>query len=156
MTEHSPGSLASTEQLLLLARAYHRAAETLLGNRRKGDPISLAPFRLAAIHAMELYLNALLRNEGLDHKKVRGLQHDLASRTKLAQEAGLVLRKRTAEHLQDLAKNREYLVSRYDPDLTLATRHVNRLVATLNELHLKANERITKSKPAPAANPKVA
>jgi len=156
MTEHYPGSLASTEQLLLLAREYHRAAETLLGNRRKGDPLSLAPFRLAAIHAMELYLNALLRNEGLDHKKVRGLQHDLASRTQLVQEAGVVLRKRTAEHLAHLVDNREYLVSRYGPELVATTSDINRLMATLEEVSRKADERIAKSKPAPAPKPKVA
>ena len=47
------------EQIHRLAEEYRRAAQLLRTQQRQGDPLSLAPCRLTAIHAIELYLNVL-------------------------------------------------------------------------------------------------
>lgn len=106
----------------------------LLQLARQGDPLSRAPFRLSAIHAIELYLNALLLAGGHDQVRIRGLRHDLAARIDLAVAGGLQLRKRTAAHLRTMTGNREYLVTRYGPEMTATISQVNRLTATLDEL----------------------
>ncbi|MFO1014512.1 MAG: hypothetical protein U1E50_12195 [Caulobacteraceae bacterium] len=67
-----------------------------------------------AIHALELYFNAYLRAAGHAAKDVRAQGHDLARRVELAQAAGLTLRRRTADHLVAMTRNRDYLAARYD------------------------------------------
>ncbi len=129
-----PGALASPGDVLQLATEYHEAARLLATRGRRGQPISRAPYRLAAIHAVELYLNAFLLHAGLGHGRVRGLQHDLAARTDLSLEHGLLLRKRTATHLRSMGAAREYLVSRYGPELSSSLSELNRLSATLGEV----------------------
>jgi hypothetical protein len=146
MTQDYPGNAATIGQLLTLADEYRRAARVLFDIRRRGHPLSLAPFRLTAIHAVELYLNALLRSEGHEPVHIRNLQHDLATRAELAQQLGMGLRKRTAAHLADLAKQREYLVSRYGPEMVSTTSHITRLMATLDEVAEKSIARIEKPK----------
>jgi hypothetical protein len=84
-----------------------------------------------------LYFNALLLHLGKEPSSVRGLQHDLAARAELAIESGLVLRKRTTAHLKAMAVSREYLVTRYGPELTSTLSQVNRLAATLDEVAAK-------------------
>jgi hypothetical protein len=88
---------------------------------------------MVAIHSLELHLNALLIAAGHPTAKVRGLQHDFATRTDLAITAGLRLRARTILHLKSLSETREYLITRYDPALS-ATSQLNRLAATLEEV----------------------
>ena len=129
-----PGEVATVEQVYRLAEQYRAAAQFLLQLRRRGDPLSLAPCRLAAIHAIELYLNVLLVHVGHDPRHVRGMQHDLAARTKVAIERGLQLRRRTAEHLAAMTSNREYLVSRYGPEVNSKVSEINRLIATMDEV----------------------
>ncbi|MDG2534572.1 hypothetical protein P6144_13000 [Sphingomonas sp. HITSZ_GF] len=128
-----PGATATAEQVAMLAQEYKLAAENLLASGRRGGLLSTCPYRLVAIHAIELYLNAYLLAAGHSSTKVRGLQHDLSSRTTLAVEARLCLRKRTFLHLQALSNTREYLITRYDPALSTAS-HLNRLGATLDEV----------------------
>lgn len=55
-----PGECATAPELLLLAVEYRRSAESLLTIGRSGVPLSWAPYRLVAIHTIELYLNAYL------------------------------------------------------------------------------------------------
>lgn len=110
-----PGEKATATELVLLAAEYRRSAEMLLANGRSGAPLSWAPHRLVAIHAIELYLNAFLIAGGHSQASVRALQHNTASRAQLATVANLRLRKRTVAHLTALSENREYLVARYDP-----------------------------------------
>src|SRR4051794_9547984 len=109
-----PGALATAAQIRALAEEYRNAAIHLqkLGRRRK--PLSLAPYRLAAIHAIELYLNAFLRHQGVEADKLRALGHHLGERAQLANQAGLDLSRRTVSHLQMLQDEREYVVTRYD------------------------------------------
>ncbi len=58
----------------------------------------------------------------------------------MAIDAGLNLRKRTAEHLETLTSKREYLVTRYGPEMTATLSQVNRVTATLEELSQKAGK----------------
>ncbi|NKK89902.1 hypothetical protein GFL95_01170 [Rhizobium leguminosarum bv. viciae] len=129
-----PGTLATPSDVLRLANEYHQAAVALAGLGRRGDPVSRAPYRMAAIHAVELYLNAYLQNAGHEPSRIRGLQHNMAARTDLCKASGLVLRKRTTAHLRAVAANREYLVTRYGPELTSTLSQINRLAATLAEV----------------------
>lgn len=136
-----PGDTASPQQVLRLAHEYRFAADALLLTGRRRQPLSRAPYRLVAIHAIELYLNALLLSAGHPSAKLRALNHDLASRTQFALGAKLTLRKRTLSHLQRLSQTREYLSTRYDPAAS-ATSELNRIAATLTEVAEKVAEQI--------------
>jgi hypothetical protein len=94
---------------------------------------------MTAIHAVELYLNAHLLHAGKQPSLIRGLQHDMAARTDLCVANGLILRKRTIDHLRAIAVNREYLVTRYGPELTSTLSQINRLAATLEEVAAKVS-----------------
>ena len=133
-----PGESATDKQILRLAEVYRKAAHVLLKQEPRGDPLSLAPCRLLAIHAIELYLNALLLHKGHKASDIRGMQHSLAERSKHAIASGLKLRKRTADHLAAMEENREYLVTRYSPEMTATVSQINRLTATLEEVANKA------------------
>ncbi|GAA3903950.1 hypothetical protein GCM10022276_23240 [Sphingomonas limnosediminicola] len=128
-----PGDNATPEQVLRLADEYRVAADALLLTGRRRQPLSRAPYRLVAIHAIELYLNALLLAAGHHSARLRGLHHDLAARTHFALSAKLRLRKRTLAHLEILSETREYLTTRYDPAASAAS-ELNRLSATLTEV----------------------
>jgi hypothetical protein len=135
MTEDKyPGELASPLQIHELAEEYRNAATLLLQLGRSGKPLSRAPFRLSAIHAIELYLTALLLHHGHSPNQIRKMHHDLAARTERTLEAGLRLRTKTANHLRSLSQNREYLVTRYDPEPAATPSQINRLTATLEEV----------------------
>ena len=156
MTESKyPGELASPQQIHDLAEEYRKAATLLLQLGRSGKPLTRAPFRLSAIHAIELYLTALLLHRGHDPNQIRKMQHDLAARAKHTVEAGLRLRAKTANHLQSLSQNREYLVTRYGPELATTTSQINRLTATLEEVAAKVTLLIApspKTHPPPSAS----
>lgn len=131
-----PGERASAAQILLLANEYRRSADSLLNGGRSGCVISWAPYRLVAIHAIELYLNAYLVAAGCRAGEIRAMQHDTAARAQFAAVANLQLRKRTSAHLQALSDHREYLVARYDPAPATVSQ-LNRLQATLTEVAQK-------------------
>ena len=118
--------------------------ERLQMQRRKREPISLAPCRFVALHAVELYLNAFFSMKGADHKAVRALQHNAAKRAELATKAGLVLRKGTLSHPMD-ASSREYLVTRYSPELPATLPQLNRLMASLNDVATKVRAAAAKT-----------
>ena len=148
-----PGELATAEQMLELADQYRKAANILRQLGRPGKPLTLAPFRLSAIQAVELYLNAFLLRRGNGPDRIRGFRHDLVERTELAVAAGLRLRLRTAAHLRTLSQSREYLVTRYGPEMVSTTSHVTRLTATLNEVAGKVT--LLLSSPAVPKTPSV-
>ena len=135
-----PGELATPVQMHMLAHEYRAAAIHLASLGRPGEPLSRAPFRLAAIHAIELYLNALLLKRGHPASAIRSLRHNLADGLKLAAGYGLLLRAKTAQHVHDLAENREYLVTRYGPEMTSLASQLNRLTATLEEVSNKVSK----------------
>jgi len=133
-----PGEAATPSEVVALADEYRFAAQLLVQNGRPGEPRSRAPFRMVAIHAVELYLNAFLLQSGYSAGQVRGLQHNLAARADLAVDRGLVLRKRTCEHLHSMSQSREFLVTRYVPSGTSLS-EINRLQATLTEVAQKVS-----------------
>jgi hypothetical protein len=139
-----PGDGATVEQVFDLADEYRRAADLLLPARRPKCPLSRAPYRLAAIHAIELYLNAILMRHGWSSAQLRGMQHDLAKRSAAVTAAGIVLKKRTLEHLKKLSEAREYLVMRYGPEASGTVTHLNQVESTLKHVAEKA-EKIVKS-----------
>ncbi|CDX60452.1 conserved hypothetical protein [Mesorhizobium plurifarium] len=132
-----PGELASAQQVHELAEEYRKGANLLLQLGRPGKALTRAPFRLAAIHAIELYLTALLLHRGHNPNQIRKMHHDLSARTEHTLAAGLRLRAKTAKHLQSLSQNREYLVTRYGPELAATASQINRLTATLEEVAAK-------------------
>jgi len=140
-----PGQEATPKQVLELAEEYRKAAETLLPFGRRRKPLSRAPFRLAAIQAIELYLNAILLARGHAADSVRGMQHNLAVRVKHVDAAGIKLKLKTVEHLKALSERREYLVSRYGPEMTGTASQLNRLAATLDQVSRKAVEVVSRT-----------
>ena len=137
-----PGANAGPTDIILLAEEYRSAAGVLMANARAGEPLSRAPARLCAIHAIELYLNALLLHAGARPQEVRAQLHDLAERAERAQALGIVFRERTRAHLHDLMDKREYLVSRYGPDVTTRRSEANRLMPTLEEVASKVKSKV--------------
>ena len=135
--KHYPGELATPEQVFLLAEQYRSAAVRLLEQGKPRRPLSRAPFRLVAIHAIELHLNAFLLHCGKPASDLRGLQHNLQSRLDLAEACGLKLRLKTRQHVVTLVDTREYLVTRYGPELASNVSQINRLTATLEEVAKK-------------------
>ena len=142
LQEAYPGEAASAEEVFRLAESYREAAAALKTVGRPREPLSRAPFRLAVIHAIELYLNAFLLKEGLGGRYMRTLRHDLGARAVEASARGLRLRVRTAAHLVAMAEDREYLVIRYETTQTTAMSQINRLQATLEELRTKVSQRL--------------
>ncbi|NVD42807.1 hypothetical protein BLJAPNOD_06328 [Ensifer sp. M14] len=126
-----PDQSAKVRDILALATQYRDAAVKLGEGVSKPNHI---PRRLLALHSIELYLNALLLAKGIDQKTICGFEHDLGERTRIAVNAGLVLRSRTAEHLATLSRNREYIVIRYGPVPTAKLSQINRVMATLDEV----------------------
>lgn len=133
-----PGEAAGPCEVLALADEYRRAAEALLPIGSRRSPLSRAPYRLVAIHAIELYLNAYLLAAGHSPAEVRRLHHDFGSRTRHAAGSKLVLRKRTEMHLHRLSERREYLTTRYDC-APAETSELNRLAASLAEVAEKVS-----------------
>lgn len=100
-------------QMLSLAHEYRKIALTLDKLEVKKRPIALAPYRFAAVHAIELYINAFLMFKGYEAKALRGANHDFAKRQKWANELGLVLHSKTIARIDQIMLNREYLAARY-------------------------------------------
>jgi len=138
-----PGEAASAEQLLQLANEYRTAAHTLLGQGKAGKPLSWAPCRLVAIHAIELYFNALLLHKGMESAQVRNLRHCLSQRLELAVANGIRLKKKTSDHLIDMTSKREYLVTRNGAEMPASMSEINRLTATLDEVGKKVSKIVT-------------
>lgn len=135
-----PSENASSVQLFQLAEEYRKSSKYLLSRDGAKKPISHAPFRLVTIHAIELYLNALLLHTGKKTMEIRAMQHDLARRTEAVVTSGIKLRKRTAAHLIILTEKREYLISRYGPEELPTASQINRLTATLDEVAEKVGK----------------
>jgi hypothetical protein len=134
-----PGSNASTSQMLDLANEYYEAAMTLSTKSEKESRLASAPARLCCIHAIELYLNAFLKHEGIPHKDIRGLMHKLADSPLIVK---LKLKKKTSEHLNAITEKREYLISRYGPEMAAEQTEMSRLSSTLTEIMTKVRNHI--------------
>lgn len=146
---------ATPAELCLLAAQYQYAAKSLWRReerRKKHKPVSWAPYRFCAIHAVELYLNAFLLFKGMEEDQVRGLQHDLTERALLTKAQGLNLRTKTNKHLDEMADSREYLMTRYNPKMKTVSQ-INRMDSTLQEVAQKVTLAI-KGKQSPAVTKK--
>lgn len=143
-TSDYPGQSAQPREVKQLADEYRAAAKLLQDCGRRGRPLSWAPCRLNAIHAIELYLNALLLSSSYEASGVRGFHHNLSPRIEAATAAGLKLKKRTELHLLDISSNREYLITRYGPERISNLSQINRLIATLDEVAIKVTNLIAK------------
>lgn len=146
VTDPYPGETATAGQILHLARAYHDAAQSLWEGGCRKHTIARAPLHLTAIHAIELYLNALLVHTDMEPAKVRAFKHCLENRADQAIQVGLKLGTKTRAHLVSMSDNREYLVVRYEPDLKETMSNISRLMATLNEVSKEVTLRIGVSK----------
>lgn len=58
----------------------------------------------------------------------------------------LKLRKKTAAHLVTMTEKREYLISRYGPEIASQHSELNRLSATLDEVMAKIARHVTPGK----------
>ncbi|MHA4735206.1 hypothetical protein [Ensifer adhaerens] len=130
--------------VLNLATQY-KAAAVKLGENPSGP--NHLPQRLLALHAVELYLDALLQARGLDDEPIHNFQHDLGEPARRAGAARLVLRKRTLAHLATLSSAQEYLIVRYAPELTSTLSQVNRVMTTLKEVSRKVPKMVKATKP---------
>ncbi|MEZ2224473.1 hypothetical protein [Rhizobium sp. RCC_161_2] len=77
---------------------------------------------------------------------ISGFRHDLGELTRIASEAGLVLRKRTVAHLAALSAGNEYHVISYAPELMSTLSQVNRVMATVDELSRKVRKALRVSR----------
>lgn len=139
LPEPYPGSTASVWQIEELALAYYQGAIVLCKNAESLEghtlaTIHYAPVRLCAIHAIELFLNAYLKHEGVPVEKIRGRMHNLADPEFVSH---LNIKKKTAEHLKMMSERREYLISRYAPDMMSKHSEISRLLTTLKEIMTK-------------------
>jgi hypothetical protein len=125
------------QEIARLARSFSKATDKLLGLCKKGEPMTHAPYRFAAIHAIELYLTAYLQLNNHEPKTIRKLQHNLEQRTDHATKAGLKLRKRTIAHLRELTSTREYVETRYHPTTLKNLTQPNAIIATLKDVEDK-------------------
>lgn len=132
-----PGHDLGTHDVLAMAETFRAGAIHLLRVKPLSRQKSCAPYRLLAIQAIELYLNAYLLKCGHQPPTIRGMQHDLAKRAELVRAAGMILKLKTDQHLKSLSANREYLVSRYGSPDTNSLSQLNRLQATVEEVREK-------------------
>ncbi len=134
----------SPQELAELARSYAEASRAYLETHKSSRSISQAPYRFAAIHAIELYLTAYLQLNRHEPKEIRDLQHDLEQRTARAIKAGLILRKRTVTHLGKLTITREYVETRYHPAAMPKLSQPAQLLATLNDVQQKVEKAVSR------------
>ncbi len=144
-----PGSSADIQDVVELADAYYDGAVALFQNAKKGERLSYAPARLCSIHAIELYLNVFLRHQGSSPEQIRGRLHNLADPAFVSK---LKLKKKTAAHLDAMTERREYLISRYAPELASQHTELNRLTATLEEVREKVTSYMGLPKKGRAVN----
>jgi len=132
-----PGKAADVRSILNLAARYRDAANTLGEGLSKPNHL---PRRLMALHSIKLYLDALLLANGLNRQTICSFEGDFNERTRVAMDLGLVLRKRTVEHLATLSSSREYLAVSYGSETTATLSQMNRVMATLDELSQKVRK----------------
>jgi hypothetical protein len=140
-TSNYPGHQAHVDEIIELANAYYAAALDLFKSNQSQSQLSYAPARLCSIHAIELYLNAFLRYHGVPPEEIRGRMHNLADPKFVTV---LKLKKKTATHLAAMTEKREYLISRYAPELACQHTELNRLTATLVEVMTKVSQHLNR------------
>ncbi len=140
-----PGSETDPRKLFELAGTYRLAFDTLCDQMQKGPGGLHSPASFCGIHAIELYLQALLRMDGVCPVEARGFRHRLSDIAAHPSVAALALRKRTRDHLCSITQSREYLVVRYAPDLKAERSQRNQIEASLEDLARKIGARFNGS-----------
>lgn len=111
-------------ELLQLAAQYGSAASLLKDKGPRGRAVKWAPYRLCTIHAIELYLSALLLHGGHSWREiVCDFRHDLAARALAGAAHGLRLQKRSTEMLVKWSSDGSYQATRYRPESLKDTLH---------------------------------
>lgn len=138
-----PGDNADPRDVLALANQYRSAFENLRRPKGAAAKALIAPAHLCAIHAIELYLHALLRQEGTPYSTLRDHHHKLSDMATYERVAELNLRTKTIEHLKTMTDSREYVVVRYAPEMKHKRSNPTQVEATLNDIADKVIERFT-------------
>jgi hypothetical protein len=133
--DRDPETRGEPRALMRLAAAYHAEAMARIPSMQR-DRLAAAPVRLGALNAIELYLVAFLRARQVSSREIRGWRHDLSRHAERAAALGLVLRRRTLNHLIAIAHTHEYRALRHHPENVVPV-PANRLAATLEELGRK-------------------
>ncbi|MEO6299290.1 MAG: hypothetical protein ABIV25_08790 [Paracoccaceae bacterium] len=120
------------------------------------SPLSRAPARLCAIHAIELHLSAFLRQEGVSPIEIRRTHHSLAKMSEYSAIGLLKLQTKTSAYLVSMTGNREYLISRYGPELVATHSELNRLTMTLVEVMTKVKTYLSGIPYTPSPMPGIA
>ena len=89
---------------------------------------------------------------GASPPELRTHFHNLQERSDRARTSGLMLRKRTAEHLVKMIEEGEYLVSCCGPERATTLSQFNRLLATFKEIAKKVRQKVC---PQEAAQSKI-
>lgn len=140
-----PGDNATPQDVLVLANQYRSAFENLRRPKGAAAKALIAPAHLCAIHAIELYLHALLRQEGTPYPALRDHHHKLADMVTYECVAELNLRTKTIQHLKTMTDSREYVVVRYAPEMKHKRSNPTQVEATLKDIADKVIERFTPS-----------
>jgi hypothetical protein len=130
-------SEASAQEFLAFADEFHRAALVARKLCEPKKPLTRIGFCSLAIHAIELYLNAYLRNLEVSPAELKKISHNLRKRRLMAVAGGLKLRRKTQEHLDFMTVCREYRKVRYGPEIGSEKSELSQIDRTLREVAKK-------------------
>ena len=143
-----PGADARADEVIRLANHYRGAANDLLRLVEEKGARRIAPCRLCAVHAIELYLNAFLLKLGIPQADPRQ-----RPRPRRARGAGQRRRSRApaadGDPPGDDDASPRASVLRYDPGMAEVA-PLNRLWATLDEIARKVTSAVGGSSPRPS------
>jgi HEPN domain-containing protein len=112
MSEFTEDDRTTALGLFNYARSYRASADCLLQNRLK-VPHPHAPVSFLYYHAIELYLKAHLRSQGLTVAQLRKVGHNVGKLAGEVQARGLVLDDEDKEVLQSMSEADNVIRSRY-------------------------------------------
>ncbi|KQW22854.1 hypothetical protein ASC80_05805 [Afipia sp. Root123D2] len=98
--------------IYLLARSYHRAADTVANDHKNALPDP--PARLLYLHAAETYLRCFLRTKGVTPQYLRRFNHQLGNMSDEAMALGLSTSAKVTKYLKSAAAENDYVRARYD------------------------------------------
>jgi len=142
---------SAAPDLIALANEYAKCANALNGLRKQNRRLQSAPHRFAALHAIDLYLNACLIHLGKGLKHTKSLQHNFYVKFELLELEGFVLKQRFKTYLKLLTDSGEYTQTRYSFHTVSDELSIPQLQALLREIAKKAKDFVSKEKPRSAA-----
>jgi HEPN domain-containing protein len=145
-----PGDHIDGVALLGMAKSYHEAADRLraaLTPCKNGD---YAPWRLLALHAIELYLSAAMLRHDHDMAVVRSSSHDLEKKLNLLLKDGMRFSEKTCHVLRLVSQDRHYVRARYAPDMVKEMMPITRLNAALSDVAALMSRQVVPARPISA------